>query len=545
MTPLHGATALVTGGAGTIGSTVVDQFLEAGVGGGPRARQPRPGTPGEPARGAGRPPDPPGRRRHPRPRSGPRPHRGAPTWCSTWRRSASPSAPRNPDWPTRCSSTARSTSSRPRPTHRVGKIIASSSASVYGLAEEFPTTERHHPWNNDTFYGWAKVMNEGMLRSFRAMHGLDYVALRYFNVYGPRMDIHGLYTEVLIRWMQRIAAGQPPLIFGDGAQTMDFVFTTDIARANLLAAASRMNEGVYNIASGQETCLPDLAEALLRTMGSDLPHRIRPGAPGQRGDPAAGFDIDAARRDLDWTADIDLDDGLRRPRRLVAGRARDRRRARAESRADRERINVMQPWLGEEEIAAVTEVLRSGWVAQGPRVSGLRRGLRRPPAGPARGGAVRRARRRCTWHCISPGSGPRRGRRAVVLVHRHDQRGALRRGRPGVRRRRRRHRQPDRRHRGSRTSTAAPAPSSGSTRAASRSISTHSGAVRPARRPGARGRRLRRGIHLPRTSGGRRRRDRRLVVPPAQAAHHRRRRDAHHHRGPTGPSGRGGCASTP
>ena len=92
--------------------------------------------------------------------------------------------------------------------HRVGKIIASSSASVYGLAEEFPTTERHHPWNNDTFYGWAKVMNEGMLKSFRAMQGLNYVALRYFNVYGPRMDIHGVYTEVLIRWMQRIAASR-------------------------------------------------------------------------------------------------------------------------------------------------------------------------------------------------------------------------------------------------------------------------------------------------------------------------------------------------
>ena len=78
-----------------------------------------------------------------------------------------------------------------------------------------------------------------MLRSFHAMHGLDYVALRYFNVYGPRMDIHGLYTEVLIRWMERIEAGQPPLILGDGTQTMDFVYVADIARANLLAARGR------------------------------------------------------------------------------------------------------------------------------------------------------------------------------------------------------------------------------------------------------------------------------------------------------------------
>jgi UDP-glucose 4-epimerase len=195
--------------------------------------------------------------------------------------------------------------------HRVQKIIASSSASVYGLAEEFPTTERHHPWNNDTFYGWAKVMNEGMLKSFRAMQGLDYVALRYFNVYGPRMDIHGVYTEVLIRWMQRIAAGQPPLIFGDGAQTMDFVFTTDIARANLLAAASDVTEGVYNIASEQETSLRGLAEALLRTMGSDLAIEFGP-ARQVNGVTRRLASTAAARHDLGWTATIGLDEGLHR-----------------------------------------------------------------------------------------------------------------------------------------------------------------------------------------------------------------------------------------
>ena len=120
----------------------------------------------------------------------------------------------------------------------VRKVIASSSASVYGLATQFPTPEDHHPYANDTLYGAAKTFNEGLLRSFHAMRGLDYVALRYFNVYGPRMDIYGLYTEVLIRWMERIEAGQPPLILGDGTQTMDFVFTEDIASANLLAAES-------------------------------------------------------------------------------------------------------------------------------------------------------------------------------------------------------------------------------------------------------------------------------------------------------------------
>ncbi len=74
---------------------------------------------------------------------------------------------------------------------KVRKVIAASSASVYGLATEFPTDELHHPYANDTLYGAAKTFNEGLLRSYHAMTGLDYVALRYFNVYGPRMDVHG------------------------------------------------------------------------------------------------------------------------------------------------------------------------------------------------------------------------------------------------------------------------------------------------------------------------------------------------------------------
>ena len=93
------------------------------------------------------------------------------------------------------------------------------------------------------------------------MRGLDYVALRYFNVYGPRMDIYGLYTEVLIRWMERLTAGQPPLILGDGKQTMDFVYTEDIARANLLAAEADITDEVINIGSGTETSLLELARA--------------------------------------------------------------------------------------------------------------------------------------------------------------------------------------------------------------------------------------------------------------------------------------------
>jgi UDP-glucose 4-epimerase len=194
--------------------------------------------------------------------------------------------------------------------HRVSKLVVASSASVYGLAEEFPTTERHHHHDNDTIYGAAKTFNEGLARSFRAMRGLDYVTLRYFNVYGPRMDVHGLYTEVLVRWMERIADGRPPLIFGDGLQTMDFVCTPDIARANVLAAGSDVVEGVYNIASGTETSLLGLAQALLRVMGSDLPVEHGPER-AVNGVVRRLADTTAAREDLGFEATIGLEEGLR------------------------------------------------------------------------------------------------------------------------------------------------------------------------------------------------------------------------------------------
>jgi UDP-glucose 4-epimerase len=193
----------------------------------------------------------------------------------------------------------------------VRKVVAASSASVYGLADHFPTTERQHPYDNDTLYGAAKTFNEGLLRSFHAMRGLDYVALRYFNVYGPRMDIHGLYTEVLIRWMERIEAGQPPLILGDGLQTMDFVYTEDIARANLLAASSDATDQVFNIASSTETSLVELAEALQRAMGSDLELEFGPPR-GVNGVTRRLADTSAAAQVLGWKADIGLDEGLTR-----------------------------------------------------------------------------------------------------------------------------------------------------------------------------------------------------------------------------------------
>jgi UDP-glucose 4-epimerase len=192
----------------------------------------------------------------------------------------------------------------------VRKLVAASSASVYGLAEEFPTPERHHPYANDTIYGAAKTFNEGLLRSFRQMRGLDYVALRYFNVYGPRMDIHGLYTEVLIRWMERIEAGRPPLIFGDGSQTMDFVFTEDIARANLLAAVSDVTGEVFNIGSGAETSLAELAQIMLAVMGSDAEPEFGPPR-GVNTVTRRLADISLAADRLGWKPEVSLADGMR------------------------------------------------------------------------------------------------------------------------------------------------------------------------------------------------------------------------------------------
>ena len=193
----------------------------------------------------------------------------------------------------------------------VKKVVAASSASIYGMAEAFPTTETHHPYNNRTIYGAAKTFNEGLLRSFYDMYGLDYVALRYFNVYGPRMDIYGVYTEVLIRWMERIAAGQSPLIFGDGKQTMDFVYIEDIARANILAAKADVTDEVFNIASGVESSLNDLAYSLARVMGADLQPEYgaeRKVNPVQR----RLADVSKARELLGFEAQISLEEGLRR-----------------------------------------------------------------------------------------------------------------------------------------------------------------------------------------------------------------------------------------
>ena len=194
---------------------------------------------------------------------------------------------------------------------KVRKVVAASSASVYGQADEFPTTEKHHPYNNRTLYGTAKAFNEGLLRCFNEMYGLNYVGLRYFNVYGPRMDVHGVYTEVLVRWMERISTGKPPVIWGDGTQTMDFIYVEDIARANLLAATADVTDEVFNVASGVETSLNDLAYTLLKVMGSDLRPEY---GPARKVNPVSRrlADVSCARQRIGFQSQVSLEDGLGR-----------------------------------------------------------------------------------------------------------------------------------------------------------------------------------------------------------------------------------------
>jgi UDP-glucose 4-epimerase len=192
----------------------------------------------------------------------------------------------------------------------VKRVVAASSASIYGLADTFPTREDHHPYNNRTWYGASKVMLEGLLRSYHSMYGLPYVAMRYFNVYGPRMDIHGKYTEVLIRWMERIANGQPPLILGDGLQTMDFVYIDDVARANVAALRADCEDEVFNVASGTETSLAELASALLTVMDA---HGLVPEHGPERSVnpvPRRLASTEKAQRMLDFRSRTGLHEGL-------------------------------------------------------------------------------------------------------------------------------------------------------------------------------------------------------------------------------------------
>ena len=195
--------------------------------------------------------------------------------------------------------------------YEVEKVVAASSASVYGMADQFPTTERQHPYNNRTLYGAAKSFNEGLLRSFNEMYGLSYVAFRYFNVYGDRMDIYGRYTEVLISWMERLEVGEAPIIFGDGQQTMDFVHVRDVARANILGAKADVSDEVFNVASGTETSFLQLAQSLTSVMARN---KLMPEFAHERvvnPVPRRLASTEKTERMLGFRAGVKLEEGLR------------------------------------------------------------------------------------------------------------------------------------------------------------------------------------------------------------------------------------------
>lgn len=200
----------------------------------------------------------------------------------------------------------------------VKKLVAASSASIYGPADVFPTPESHPPYNNRTWYGAAKMANEGMYRSFYDMYKLPYIALRYFNVYGPRMDVFGKYTEVLIRWLDCLDRGEAPKIHGDGSTSMDMIYSEDIARANVLAAKSELVDEVFNIGSGRETTLLQLLQTLLKVTGhEDVQPEFQP-LRKVNPVPRRLADVSKARKMLGFEAQISLEEGLRR---LVAWRA--------------------------------------------------------------------------------------------------------------------------------------------------------------------------------------------------------------------------------
>jgi UDP-glucose 4-epimerase len=127
--------------------------------------------------------------------------------------------------------------------------------------------DEQHPFNNRTLYGAAKIANEQILRAYNEMYGLEYVMFRPFNVYGPRMDVFGAYTEVMIRWLERLGRGEPPIIFGDGLQTMDFIYVEDVAEAYVKAMAADVSDEVFNCGTGVETSLRDLCTLLCAAAG--------------------------------------------------------------------------------------------------------------------------------------------------------------------------------------------------------------------------------------------------------------------------------------
>lgn len=200
---------------------------------------------------------------------------------------------------------------------KVERVVYSSSASVYGDMLQAPMTEEH-PFNNRTLYGATKIAGEQVFRAFHEMHGLDWVGLRYFNIYGPRQDYRGAYVAVMMKALDRIDAGQPPIIFGDGTQSYDFVYVGDVARANLLALKAPASDESFNVASGTPTSINELIALLLELCESRLQPEYRPASQSFVSHRLAS--TGKAARLLGFKAEVDLREGMRR---LVEWRRQD------------------------------------------------------------------------------------------------------------------------------------------------------------------------------------------------------------------------------
>src|SRR2546421_938333 len=162
---------------------------------------------------------------------------------------------------------------------KVKRVVLASSAVVYGEPESLPMQE-DQPLNGTTFYGSMKVANEQLARAFAHLHGLRTTTLRYFNVYGPRMDVRSRFVEVMVRWLNLIDEGKPLTLFGDGSSSVDFVYVADVVRANLLACESPSTDAIVNVCSGIETRMRDLAALVLEVTGSTVGMNFVPQPPG-------------------------------------------------------------------------------------------------------------------------------------------------------------------------------------------------------------------------------------------------------------------------
>jgi len=196
----------------------------------------------------------------------------------------------------------------------VRRFVSSSSASVYGDAVQEPMTE-DHPYQNQTFYGATKIAGEHMCRSLHQRYketdkAFDYVGLRYMNVYGPRQDYRGAYIAVIMKMLDRLDAGEAPVIYGDGSQAYDFVHVTDCADANVCAMKSDATDEFYNVGTGFRTSIKELAETLVELTGSKQSVKYEPAGTtfvkNRIGCPQK------ASKDLGFTAKTELREGLKK-----------------------------------------------------------------------------------------------------------------------------------------------------------------------------------------------------------------------------------------